>query len=344
MYSVRLVIGREGIELDYESARCTCCVISTAFPESDFDAVGLCAYCRSAKQIPDGDARSKASALGLIEHAAPDRSADVIVLFSGGKDSTLALLTLLGWGLRVIAFTLDNGFMSLEARENVARTIDALPIDHLYLRPGGDLMKRLYRQSSDNPVNREALKYSTSACGACISVVLTTGAAEARRRGVPLLAGGWTPGQFTHDALVPGSFLRSVCDGHLKPIALRSPAFTRDLDRIGRREDAHFPPLFNPLYCSPYNEDQVVEQLAAIGWRRPSDTDSCSSNCLLNGYLVVDHALKYGYHPYEYELAHHVRTGQMDREAAVRKMRFINVTQAGLARIKTELGTNVSVP
>jgi hypothetical protein len=344
MYRTRLVTGRDGVELDYECPRCVACVISAAFPQSDFDAAGVCAYCRSATQIPDGDAKSKALALGLIEQALPDRSADALVLFSGGKDSTLALLTLLGWGLKVIAFTLDNGFMSPEARENVARTIDALPVDHLYLRPGGDLMKRLYRQSSDNPVNREALKYSTSACGACISVVLTAGAAEARRRDVPLLAGGWTPGQFTHDALVPGSFLRSVCDGHLKPLAIRSPAFTNDLDRIGRHDDALFPPLFNPLCCSPYNEDQVVEQLAAIGWRRPSDTDSCSSNCLLNGYLVVDHALKYGYHPYEYELAHHVRTGQMDRDAAVRKMRFINVTQATLARIKTELGIGLSVP
>lgn len=335
MHKVVIENGAHGIELQYSCRRCITCVISEAFPDSAFDAEGRCAYCR-ASSVENNEA-SREPALRIIDHSPSERSADVVMLFSGGKDSTYALLTLVDWGLRVVAFTLDNGFMPQQARENITRIVAAVGVDHVYRKPEHDFMRRIYRESLAEPAHPDALKYSTAACGACISVVLATGAVEARQRQAPLLAGGWTPGQFTHDAIVPGAFLREVCGSHLNPIARRANLMS-EYKQIAMPDDPDFPPLFNPLYCSPYSESEVLRRLSAIGWRRPTNTDSCSSNCTLNGYLVVDHALKYGYHPYEYELAYHVRTGQMNRADAIAKMRVIQVTPDAIKSIGADLG------
>jgi hypothetical protein len=78
--------------------------------------------------------------------------------------------------------------------------------------------------------------------------------------------------------------------------------------------------------------------MAAHGWRAPEETDSCSTNCRLNGLLIIDHLRKYGYHPYVYELAHHVRLGAMSRTEALDKLRHIKVPAASVGPVAVELG------
>ena len=53
-----------------------------------------------------------------------------MLLLSGGKDSTYALCRLVEMGLSVYAFTLDNGYISEQAKANIRRVVDALGVDH----------------------------------------------------------------------------------------------------------------------------------------------------------------------------------------------------------------------
>jgi len=74
-----------------------------------------------------------------------------------------------------------------------------------------------------------------------------------------------------------------------------------------------------PFYAYyQYNEKKAQETSEKLfGWQRPPDTDSCSTNCLINTLGIAIHKKRYGVHPYVIPLAHDVRSGLMTREDAL---------------------------
>ena len=45
-----------------------------------------------------------------------------------------------------------------------------------------------------------------------------------------------------------------------------------------------FPYNIHPLAFLDYNEDKIVGEIKQLGWQMPDDTDSNSTNCLLNAF------------------------------------------------------------
>ena len=82
----------------------------------------------SAGSAPRDGPRRGPSHRGSVGAATGDH--DCLHLLSGGKDSTYALYQLVERGWRVHALTLDNGFISEGAKENVRRSVADLGITH----------------------------------------------------------------------------------------------------------------------------------------------------------------------------------------------------------------------
>lgn len=80
------------------------------------------------------------------------------------------------------------------------------------------------------------------------------------------------------------------------------------------------PSLFYPFVDEKYSEEKIINIISKIGWKRPTETDSNSTNCLLNTYAIFKHKEKYGFHPYALELATMVRNGLMKREEAMKRI------------------------
>ncbi|WP_037908086.1 adenine nucleotide alpha hydrolase family protein [Actinacidiphila yeochonensis] len=341
MTNVRIETADGEIRVRYDQQICRRCVLPASFPDISFDASGVCRYCGDESERIDVAREALTDAVGAaLEGAAPDRAYDCLVLYSGGKDSSLALMVAQReLGLRPLAFTLDNGYLSAEADENIRRVLDALAVDHVRFRPPKGLMRPLYQVSLATDFGADTIKYSTGGCGSCISMVLAAGLRFATAHTIPLLVGGWTPGQLTTSPLVPVSFLRDVIDRHFDPLSARSGPLAEQL-RTWRATAAPGGPagLLNPLYATGYSEEDTVRQLARLGWSRPSDTDSCSTNCRLNGVLILDHVNRYGFHPYVYELAHHVRLGSLTRAEALDKVQRIGVRPGSAVREAVDLG------
>lgn len=330
------------LHIKYDEQICTKCILPRSFPGLSFDAHGVCSYCTdSQEQI---DTRKQAITEGVkaaLSTASADRSYDGLALYSGGKDSSLALAAAQrDFGLRILAFTLDNSFLSKTTGENMRHVLDNLGIDHVVFRPPRRVMRPIYQISMSLEFGSDTTKYSTGGCGSCISMVLATAMRFAAAHNIPLLVGGWTPGQLTTSPLVPVSFLRDIVDRHFDPLT----AASTDLgDQLATwRDSTRVAPvgLVNPLYVTQYSEEAAVSELGTIGWKAPTDTDSCSTNCRLNGLLIIDHIKKYGFHPYVYELAHHVRLNALSRAEALEKVSNIGVHPATLDKLAKELGVN----
>lgn len=333
------------ISVIYDVLRCTLCTLSEKFPYISFGADGVCCYCRD----PKGNSLSTSAHETVIQEvkqriaAASDREYDCLVLFSGGKDSSFSLYYIKHvLGLKPLALTIDNGFVANSVFPNMKALTTALGVDHIIAKPARELMHSLYQRSIRQTDNTDSIKYATSACGSCISIVLATGAQEAIQRKIPFLMGGWSPGQLTERPLLPGSFLEEICTSHLSRIKLSSPETQRQLDEYVARASS-FPDLYNPLYALNYTENHILHKLSLFGWKRPNNTDSCSSNCILNGLLVIDHLKKYGFHPYEYELAFHVRNGYSTREEALDRITRISVSQHQLHYVATQLDVKMEI-
>ena len=69
-----------------------------------------------------------------------------------------------------------------------------------------------------------------------------------------------------------------------------------------------------------YNEEKIYKRIQELGWEQPEDTDSNSSNCLLNSFANQVHIKKYGFHPYAFEVSGLIRTGVMTREEGIDKI------------------------
>jgi hypothetical protein len=115
--------------------RCTRCVLPETFPYIAFDAQGVCNYCASyrpryAAMHPEESRRDFIRSLEGYRRA--NAETDVIVAFSGGRDSSYGLhLIKKEFGLKPVTFTYDWGMVTDLARRNVARICGQLGIQNI---------------------------------------------------------------------------------------------------------------------------------------------------------------------------------------------------------------------
>ncbi len=133
---------------------CTRCVLNSSFPGISFDDDGVCSECRVREQKRESQRadnllwpEKRALLDGLCADAkAKKRTFDVLVPLSGGKDSMYVLyLAVRKLGLRPLAFTLDNGYLTSYARDNIDRACSILGVEHIYYCMDPALMRKLFR-------------------------------------------------------------------------------------------------------------------------------------------------------------------------------------------------------
>jgi glucosamine--fructose-6-phosphate aminotransferase (isomerizing) len=119
--------------------RCTRCVLPETFPFIDFDAAGVCVYCRNHVSFK---AKGEAALRKMVEpYRRSDGGADCLMGVSGGRDSCYGLhyvKTVLG--MNPIAFTYDWGMVTDLARRNAARMCGKLGIEHILV--SADIAKK----------------------------------------------------------------------------------------------------------------------------------------------------------------------------------------------------------
>ena len=126
--------------------RCKKCILPTNYPGIQFNNVDICNYCidhKEKKYFGKESLRNK-----ILSHIQvnKNRDYDCLIAFSGGRDSTYLLyyfVTVLE--LKVLAYTVDNGFLPETTIKNIKMISKLLNVDHIIYKR--DYLKRTLRHS-----------------------------------------------------------------------------------------------------------------------------------------------------------------------------------------------------
>lgn len=320
--------------LSNEVRICTKCILPETFPGIKFTHEGICIHCVRETSFAKTNVTEKKTEyrqklndlIANLKGQSP--SYDAIMAYSGGKDSSYTLKLLREhYNLRILAFTFDNHFLSPLAHKNIAKITDTLELDHINFKPSWSLMASTFKTAAREELfPKSALLRASSICTACITVIKSLVLKTALEMQIPMVVFGWSPGQ----APIQSAIMKT------NPLLIqKNQKLLKEIfnNRIDSRTQTYFIPddyyetyknsfpyNIHPLAFFDYDEEHISRELTKLGWKNPSDTDSNSTNCLINAFANQCHLRQYGFHPYALEIANMVRQGILTREAGIKKI------------------------
>ena len=310
--------------------RCSKCYVSNKLPNIHLNESGVCNLCLTHNEVEHLENEKKALKDMLVvfknvKEASKNIAAyDCVVALSGGKDSSYVLKYLVEeHGLRTLAITIDNGFLSTQAIENSRKLCGNLQSDFLLFKPKFEYMRELYisgleKENSSKPM----IKRASDLCTNCINLINSITLKEALMRNISLVVGGYISGQVPKGG--------SVMKLHLKTLInfaqirekkhLTDEGYGPKLVDFSRFTNGQSIKICNPFLAVKYNESEILKSLEHLGWQRPDDTGVHSSNCRINDLGILNHQKKYGFHPYELEVSEQVRNGSLTYAKAKEKI------------------------
>lgn len=305
-----------------EIVNCQRCGLAANVPGALLDESGVCELCRNFEQYQD---RVKSYfrpiqeftdiVSGLKQNSQADY--DCIMLLSGGKDSTYALAQMVDMKLRVLAFTLDNGFISDSAKQNIKRVCAALDVDH-----------RFGSTESMNAIFLDSLQRYSNVCNGCFKTIYTLALNLACELNVNCIVTGLSRGQFFETRLSEDWFMAPdySVEAMDEAIIAARKAYHRNEDVVTCSVESNFlqqDDIFERIKIIDfyrYNDIDLEGMYAYLDqrlpWVRPADTGR-STNCLINDAGIYVHRRERGFHNYAHPYSWDVRLGHKKRDEAI---------------------------
>jgi len=302
---------------------CSACVLPNTFPNINFDADGVCNFCRNNDISQKQNTFDLAPFNELVEAVRNKSDWDALVCYSGGKDSTFILQWLKeSYNLNILSFTLDNGFLADTAKSNINYVTSQLGVDHIFFKPSMIFQKKMFQAAMTDDLNRYKGSYQTrisDTCLSCISLVNNTAVKLSIRFRIPLILAGFTPGQVPKSIIQqPQSMTNSHFEAHRDHYEKHLGKAAESYMKVPETDNQVY--LVSPFLMINYNESDILNSIKHLGWDEPDKIDGCTSNCRLNGVGNLIHMKRYGFHPYALELSILVRNKMMTREHAFSKL------------------------
>ena len=305
---------------------CARCGLPGNYPQALIDPeTGVCELCRQYdrhKDRIDGYFRERDELREIVRNivARSDATPNAIALTSGGKDSTYALHQLVRMGLTPLVFTLDNGFISEQALENVRKVVDDLELELV-----------VGRTPHMNDIFADSLERHCNVCNGCFKTIYTMSINLAIERGIDYVFTGLSRGQLFETRLAPEMFAGEhfSVDSIERNIRAARVAYHRRHDAVNERLDVSAfadEALFDRIRIVDFYRywdvglDELYEFLRTeAGWTRPADTGR-STNCRINEAGISVHTALRGYHNYALPYSWDVRLGHKTRDEALHEL------------------------
>ena len=321
---------------------CTRCGLPSNYPSVTFDQQGVCDLCRSFETYQQKAQKYFKSMKDLEEifkmnSGTKKGEYDCMMLLSGGKDSTYALARLAELGVKVLAFTLDNGYISDQAKANIKRVVQALNVDHIF----GET-------KAMNAIFVDSLKRHANVCNGCFKTIYSLSAKIALEKNIPIIVTGLSRGQFFETRLTEELFKKPEVnfDRIDQTILEARKVYHRTNDAVNQLLDVSFfkdDEVFNQIryvdfyrYCDVSLSDMYSYLDEKLPWVRPSDTGR-STNCLINQAGIYVHKKMRGYSNYAFPYSWDVRMGHKTRAASLEEINEV-IEEPEVHKMLDEIG------
>jgi amino acid adenylation domain-containing protein len=302
--------------------KCVECGLPDNYPGVSFDAGGVCNTCREFNVLKDRFQpyfKTPEDLRELLERAKVEKSGnyDCIVLYSGGKDSSYMLYQLVRtFGVNPLVFSIDNGYISEEAKVNIRRVTEDLGVDLVF-----------GQTPHMNAVFVDSLKRHSNVCDGCFKVIYTLSINLAKQRGIKYIFTGLTRGQLFETRL-SDMFKARIFDVDLidQTVLSARKAYHRFDDAVSQLMDVEIfadEKIFDEVQLVDffrYTDVPLQEMYQYLEdnapWVRPSDSGR-STNCLINDVGIYIHKKERGYHNYALPYSWDVRMGHKTRQEAL---------------------------
>jgi len=115
---------------DVAMRRCTKCILPDTMPFIEFDSNGECNYCLNYRKR--NTPKDPSLLLELLHEYRQPKGAEVLMPFSGGRDSSYALhLLVREFGIRPITYTYDWGMVTDLGRRNISLMTSAMGVENI---------------------------------------------------------------------------------------------------------------------------------------------------------------------------------------------------------------------
>jgi amino acid adenylation domain-containing protein len=321
---------------------CVECGLPDNYPDTEFDSAGVCNTCREFSELRArfrSYFKTPAELHKIADHARQAKTSeyDCIVLYSGGKDSTYMLYKLVKeYGLRPLVFSLDNGYISEEAKENMRRVTEALGVDLVF-----------GQTPHMNVIFADSLKRHSNVCNGCYKVIYTLSINMARQKGIRYIFTGLSRGQLFETRLSDMFQARIFDDVAIDRTVLAArKAYHRFEDAVTQLMDVKVfedDNIFDDIQLVDFYRyvDVPLQQMYTYleqnaPWIRPSDTGR-STNCLINDVGIYIHKRERGFHNYALPYSWDVRMGHKTRAEAIDELND-DIDEKKVHRIMDEIG------
>ncbi|RCX18350.1 amino acid adenylation domain-containing protein [Anaerobacterium chartisolvens] len=342
---VDIVASEQRLQSHSEIKYCTRCVIPSNYPGITFDEKGVCSMCAAfenykSKAMEYFKTMDDFKAIFEAVKASERGKYDCLVLYSGGKDSTYMLYKVVSMGLKVLAYTFDNGYLYEGAKDNILRVVKELGVDHV-----------MGTTPFIKDILADGLKRYSNVCNSCFKVIYTLSINLAGEYGIKHVVTGLSRGQIFETRLMniftnnPGFNVRDIDDTVLearKVYHRMDDAISRCLDVSIFKDDRVFEDIqFEDFYryCDVSQEEIYSFLEKNVPWRNPAGT-GCTTNCLVNDAGIYVHTKEKGFHNYALPESWEVRLGHAARKVVLKEIES-NVDEELAKRILSEIGYSI---
>lgn len=302
------------------SRRCSECILSENYIK--IDETGVCSLCResarsdAASREVSQDDSMKTELDSILKDLKGEEQYDALVLFSGGKDSSLILHELQSKypGLRLLALTVDNFFLSPLAHPNIEQGLKHFSIPHLTYRAPWSVVKKLFRHSltqihrDDHYPPTDLMDgHLTSYCGFQL----------ARTLKIPAIITGLARAQ-CQSVLGIHSFTAEIED--LIHVQTQKVNFLETTGyslppKLNEESGTSQPPFFLfPLYAWNFAESDIVERIDKLGLLKKNQSSPVATNNQLILVASLGEVANFGFTKFEIEFAKMIRNGKAQRK------------------------------
>ncbi|RDU22704.1 adenine nucleotide alpha hydrolase family protein [Anaerosacchariphilus polymeriproducens] len=297
--------------------KCKKCGLPVTFKGIHIDKNGVCNYCNffEEKKVKILNYQNlEKDFLEELENAKKQAQKngsdyDCLVGLSGGKDSTYIIYKLKNdYGMRVLAYTFDNGFSTDYARNNIKNALEKLDVDYMSVSMKESELRRYYTAF---------MKLMHNFCSVCFHFMHYYSHKIAYEKKIPLIVNGRTIGQILQTADSEKGIEPFQISNNLKEFEYQM--FGKLTDKLEQQKFVEYlneSRVRSLSYFAYHNvsEEETMDFLEKrINWKRP-DKGTSHPDCWAHALAEKLNIEKCGYPVRTGELAVLVRAGKISKE------------------------------